>query len=109
MTFRFKKVEGKKLAFLNMIYIGIIMLIFSPIFAFTMSKTDASLGMTFGIILTIALPLFYALFTYLFSRFIYWLFNILLKKFNGFEIELEAINSKSTDTEIKNEDIFRST
>ncbi|MCG8451861.1 MAG: hypothetical protein MI717_01610 [Spirochaetales bacterium] len=109
MTYRFKKFEGKKLAFLYMIYVGVIMLIFSPIFVFSISKSDANIGATFGIILTIAMPLFYGVFTYLFSRVLFWFFNILLDKFNGFEIELEAINLKSTDKDIKGEDIFSST
>jgi hypothetical protein len=80
------KINGHKLALISAICMGILMILFLPIFLIVSSNTKE---MNHGFkLLFIFSPLIYFVLGYVSTRIFVGLFNIVVKWLNGFEIEV---------------------
>ena len=90
MKVTLKQVEGAKISFIFSLCSAIVVLFTVPfllIFGLIL-KNDLS---AFDFIVFIFLPAIYFIFIYIFSRIFFGVFGMILKKYNGFEIEVDNL------------------
>ncbi len=100
MNYLVKKIDGHKISLIMAIATAIFSLVFYP-FALMAIFADREFSNIFGTSLSIVfllMPVLYFIFSYVFTRIFCGLFNVIMKKVNGFRVEIEEENQTSSST-----------
>ena len=90
MKITIKKVDGAKVSFIFALSVSIMILAFVPFAALSFYGSGHWEGLPTQVIVTLVLlPILYFIFSYFFCRIFFGLFNLIIRKKNGFEIEVE--------------------
>ena len=86
-----KKIDGKKLALISAICTGLLSLIFIPVFLLMNSINHVEMPSWFKVLI-ILVPIIYFVMGYILTRLSVGVFNIIVKRLKGFDIEIEDNN-----------------
>jgi len=95
MKYIVKKIDGHKISLILAITMGVVSLFFYPFMLLSfamMKKVNTPVMPNFSFIF-IFFPIIYFIFGYIFTRIFCGLFNLITKKLNGFQIEVDKLES----------------